>query len=209
MGHEIDMGGLNHKVTYKLTNYYNKLLIGTNNLKLTTYAPNANIPDLTLFENYSATGQGGITCYASVWIFQTFMPIQKHNLIKGYADIVKMSNNTSGNAIFSITNTSSGLPIGADLITATIICSALPLFSSINTFQEIVMPSIIPLSTSIEYAMLLKAPTIVTPSEGILWIRKTLDVYPRGNWGYSQNSGSIWTTASYDTRFQEWGYPIP
>jgi hypothetical protein len=39
MEHEISNSGLTHVVTYKLVNYYNKILVPNNTLKITTYAP--------------------------------------------------------------------------------------------------------------------------------------------------------------------------
>jgi hypothetical protein len=195
MEHEITNSGLTHIVTYKLVNYYNKILIPNNTLKLTTYAPNEDF----MYEYYNTVStkvanSGMVTQYG-----QTFTTVGSHQIsnIKSY--LARQGN--PGELLVGIRNTASGLPVGGDLVTGSTNANTLPDWTIENEWRDIAFSSAISLSASTQYAIVYKCSN-TSSSEYLILPYNDISAYPKGNALIADTSSVWYISASRDYYFE-------
>jgi hypothetical protein len=139
MEHEIDMGGLYHKATYKLTNYSYKYIVPNATLKLNTYVPHVGNP----FERYVTNDNDYFWITIGYKAGQVFTPQRDHVLEKVKLKLFRPVVTNVGNIPFWIQNVSTdGLPTSTILSSGNIIASALTVASGGEWYEYTMSPSI-------------------------------------------------------------------
>jgi hypothetical protein len=206
MEHEIDMGGLYHKATYKLTNYSYKFIVPNTTLKLNTYASSVSKGSLIAYDNFiyragdgTASGFVGYSFYdsASRMTAQTITPTIQYNLVN--VQLTLKGQGVPNNAIIGIRNTSSGIPTGADLCTATIVGTSIPTTSFTNIVAS--FSPIITLASGVEMAIVMRSPDSTATgfpiSYGLADYASTYHVfYDRGLPYQTNDNGVSWQMIS-------------
>jgi len=143
------------------------------------------------------------TCGTAKWGAQTFTPTVTHTIQKVTLKIYRGAA-ASGNFNVGIRATAAGKPIGANLTTGSIACSAL----NNSDYTEVDIPILdYQLTAGTMYAIVWSAPNM---QAGAVYVRGTnTNPYAGGTWNESTNSGASWSTDSgSDFYFKDWGIEL-
>ena len=126
------------------------------------------------------------------WTGQTFIPAVTATLVKVEVQLFCSGcTGTTPNLTLSVRATSSGLPTGADLATASI-----PGFSSATgVHYTATFGSPATLTSGTQYALILR-PDAAPSAGGYFWIRSSPSTYANGQRVLSSNSGTTWSADS-------------
>ena len=146
----------------------------------------------TLDQSNTAGTTTGTSFGTTSWGGQTFIPAVTGQLSK--ADVQLFCSGCTGttpNLTLSIRATSGGLPIGADLATATI-----PGFSNgASVYYTASFGSPATLTAGTQYALILR-PVAAPSAGGYFWIRSSPSTYANGQRVISTDNGATWTADS-------------
>ena len=161
----------------------------------------------TLYEYYNTGDDGAGNFYGATWWAQTFTPSTAHKITS--VKLLLYRAGSPGTITVSIRATDgSGHPTGGDLCSGTTNGNTLPTGSPYE-WREITLGAGCDLSAGTKYAIVARA-TSGSSSNKVYWRSdSTSPTYAGGNFEYSTNSGSSWTTyTNYDCLFEDWGEPL-
>lgn len=136
--------------------------------------------------------------FSANWDAQTFTTSSDTIAIRSVTLLLRRMNNPTGNIVVSIRNVSGDLPIGADLVVATLPASSIP---TTNTEVEFVFPSPLAVTGNTRYAIVISATLANSFDRPIIRLQNT-NVYANGRRCTSSNSGSSWTGQTQDLFFR-------
>lgn len=177
---------------------------------IATATAQMHVPDVRVMYEYLNEGDtlGITTSLNTTWIAQTFTPAESHR-IKWVRLLLQRVSNPYMLTV-SIRATSSDLPSGADLCSATYLTSGIPESPATAEWQKIVFTTGTELTASTKYAIVVRM-SQTTPNG---WIWRGDDAvgspYAGGSYCVSTDSGANWTetdAATHDLMFEEGGDP--
>jgi len=158
---------------------------------------------MALQEYYNTGDDSGRSIFQSRWDGQTFTTSVAYSCTSVKIKLYK-SNNPSGDVTVSLRATSAGVPIGDDLVSATVACSEIT--TTPGAWHEFVWDSPVQLAGSTQYAIVIKA--LGADSSNRIFSRcdGSSPTYSGGTGIDSSTGGSSWTIEStYDTMFEVYG----
>jgi hypothetical protein len=172
-----------------------QLGVATASLDLSTSPGDVTLSNAPTIDQQNTAGTTTGTGFGTPnWTGQTFIPAVTGTLVK--ADVQLFCNGcgaTPPNLTLSVRSTSSGLPTGADLATATIPGSAFA--SGATTLFTASFGSPATLTSGTQYALILH-PVSAPAGSGYFWIRSSPSTYANGSRVLSADSGSTWSADS-------------
>jgi len=135
------------------------------------------------------------------WGMQSFTPLETYTIGKFVAYWAKMTTPNIITLALRLTD-GAGKPTGGDLTSGTTNGNTLPQYG-VHEWRAVDIEHY-ELQQGVKYAAIARALEASTFSS-FNWKGATdPDAYPRGQWGYSTNHGSTWTTGPYDNNFEVW-----
>jgi hypothetical protein len=154
------------------------------------------------YEYYNTGEDNLVGVFTTRWIAQTFtVGATSHPITSIKVKLFRSGSSTTLWGTISIRATSSGHPTGADLTSASVDGNSLTSDNAGYWYEFSV--SEIMLSANTKYAIVLRFPS----GSWVYWkMDSTSPTYAGGNYEYSSNSGSTWTSnLNYDLMFEIWG----
>ncbi|MBA7604696.1 hypothetical protein ES703_11822 [subsurface metagenome] len=156
--------------------------------------------DYNIFDKYAANYFG-----LSTWQVQTFTPLADYTIGKMamYCEL----NDTPNLVTAGIRLTDgAGKPTGGDLTFGTRDASSMPPAGT-PAYWYIDIAEYL-LLEGVKYALVVRAPSASGTSSCNWWATHADSYYPRGEGGYSLNSGSTWAMHAYDRNFEVWSAEV-
>ena len=159
-----------------------------------------------LFECYNAGDNGNADVSGAYQSAQTFTPSTAHKITSVKLKLYREG--SPGTVTVSIRATdANGHPAGGDLCYGTTNGNTLPTAKPYE-WREITLGDGYNLAADVKYAVTARAPT-GDEANFVWWRYDGSGEYAGGNYEYSNNDGSSWSSqAGYDFMFEDWGEPL-
>jgi hypothetical protein len=171
----------------------------TNQTKTIGQTFTKNISTKTLCDYYNTGDVSHHAFFNNTYFAQTFNASTSYDITTVRVKLRRFGNPGTIYACLRATNIT-GFPTGANLTIGSTNGDTLP--SSSFEWRNITFTNSYPLSTGTTYAIILTAPSAVSPTSEVAWREDIIPGYPNGSGYTSTNNGSTWINNGVDRMFE-------